>query len=134
MIKSLGHLGMIAAFAGASLVGAMSLDAQAQDTGSSPAHVDTSGANAQPAYPPTAITNAEQGVVAVNVFVNKDGKASKPQLERSSGFDDLDNAAIAAALSWKYVPAMEGGVPRSNRLTVAINFQLPNSIPAQASH
>jgi TonB family protein len=134
MIESLGHLRMLAAFAGACLVSAVSLGAQAQNSSFSAPHVDTSGENAQPAYPSTAIANAEQGVVAVNVLVDENGKASKPQLARSSGFDDLDNAAIAAALTWKYVPAMEGGRPEANRLTVAINFQLPNSIPAQPSH
>jgi protein TonB len=133
MIKNLGQLGILATFAGACLVGAMSLSAQAQGSGFTPPHVDTSGANMQPPYPAAAVANAEQGTVAVDVLVDKSGKAWDPKLARSSGFDDLDNAAIAAALTWKYVPAMQGGVPESDRMTVAINFQLPNMVPAAST-
>src|SRR5580704_12826386 len=132
MIKSLGHLGMLATIAGACLVGALSLSAQAQDTGYTPPHVDTSGANMQPAYPSTAVANAEQGTVGVDVLVDTSGKASHPKLVKSSGYDDLDNAALAAVLTWKFVPAMHDGVPSQERTKVGVNFQLPN-VPSSLS-
>ncbi len=137
MIKGLGQLGMTAGFAAVCLVGAFAMSAQAQNSGYSSPHVDTSGVNMQPAYPSTALANSEQGTVAVEVVVDEHGKASHPKLAKSSGFDDLDNAAISAVLNWKFIPAMRGGAPESDRLTVAVNFQLPNNVPAsspQAPH
>ena len=110
----------------ACLIGAFSLSAQAQGAGYAPPHVDTSGKNQQPPYPPAAVANGEQGTVVVGVAVTENGKAVRPSLDRSSGFNDLDNAALAAVLNWKYVPAMHDGVPVEERLEVGVNFQLPD--------
>jgi protein TonB len=132
MIKNLGHLGILATIAGACLIGAFSMSAQAQDSGYAPPHVDTSGQNQQPSYPAAAMANAEQGTVGVDVLVDTSGKASHPKLVKSSGFDDLDDAGIAAVLNWKYVPAMRGGVPSQERMTVGVNFQLPNMVPTSS--
>jgi outer membrane biosynthesis protein TonB len=41
---------------------------------------------------------------------------------RSSGFDDLDNAAAAAAASWHYIPAMVGSARVSDWLAVKFHF------------
>jgi protein TonB len=119
------NLGLLAAVGGACLIGVVS--AQAQGAGYTSPHVDTSGQNQQPAYPSTAVANAEQGTVGVDVEVDASGKASHPKLVTSSGYNDLDDAGIAAALTWKYVPAMRNGVPEEERMTVGVNFQLPNA-------
>ena len=126
MIKTLGHFGMLATIAGACLVGAFSMSAQAADGGSAPPHVDTTGANMQPAWPPGAIEAKEQGTAVVGVLVNENGKPSHPTLDRSSGYSDLDDAAMTAVMNWKFVPAMRDGYPYEDKLEVGVNFQLPN--------
>jgi protein TonB len=137
MLKRLEQFGFLATITGTCLIGAFSLSAQAQGAGYAPPHVDTSGQNQQPPYPPAAVANGEQGTVVVGVAVTENGKAVRPSLDRSSGFNDLDNAALAAVLNWKYVPAMHDGVPVEERLEVGVNFQLPDmpsmSPPASTS-
>jgi protein TonB len=125
MIKSLGQLGLLATIAGACL--AVSPGAQAQDASFAPAHVDLSAGNLQPAYPATAITNREEGTVVVGVLVSSNGRPTHLKLDRSSGYDDLDDAAIAAVMGWKFVPAMRGGETDQDRIDVGVNFQLPAS-------
>ncbi len=47
----------------------------------------------------------EQGDVVVGVYVSPHGRAKKIAVAKSSGFQDLDNAAAASAASWHYIPA-----------------------------
>ena len=47
----------------------------------------------------------EQGDVVVGVYVSAHGRAKKIAVSKSSGFEDLDNAAAASAASWHYIPA-----------------------------
>jgi protein TonB len=47
----------------------------------------------------------EQGDVVVGVYVSPHGRAKKITVAKSSGFEDLDNAAAASAASWHYIPA-----------------------------
>src|SRR5690348_14810070 len=72
-------------------------------------HVDLKAGNLQPAYPATAIPNQESGAVVVYATVSADGTVRKVALQQSSGFADLDTAAINAVKGWKFVPAMDGG-------------------------
>jgi TonB family protein len=127
MIKRLGHLAILATFAGACFVAAMS--AQAQEAGYLAPHVDTTGQNQQPPYPSTAAANSEQGSVVLQALVNSDGKVERMKLAQSSGFDDLDNAALAAVMGWKFVPASRDGKPylTPKWATVKVDFQMPNA-------
>jgi TonB family protein len=47
----------------------------------------------------------EQGDVVIGVYVSPHGHARKITVAKSSGFEDLDNAAAASAASWHYIPA-----------------------------
>jgi protein TonB len=46
------------------------------------------------------------------------------ELRKSSGFERLDQAALATALKWRYVPGKRGGVPEAMPVNVPINFVL----------
>jgi protein TonB len=135
MTKRFGQLGMRATITGACLVGALSMSAQAQEAGYTPPHVDTSGTNLQPAYPATAVVNGEQGSVGMEVLVGSDGKVRDMRLQKSSGYDDLDNAALAAVWGWKFIPASRNSqyyqMPKWGQ--VAVQFQLPNG-PQSSGH
>lgn len=58
-----------------------------------------------PDYPIEAMRKGHQGTVMVEVHITKDGAVSSAQVEQSSGYRDLDNAAVAAAYKWHLDPA-----------------------------
>ena len=78
-----------------------------------------------PVYPDAAQDRGEQGDVFVEVQVGSNGKARKMRLKQSSGFDDLDNAALESAANWHYVPAVIGGDTKTSWMTVKIHYALP---------
>lgn len=80
--------------------------------------------NPKPAYPPLSKRLGEQGKVVVRVFIAPDGTAQKAEIQQSSGFDRLDQAALATVLKWRYVPGKRAGVPEAMWFNVPINFVL----------
>jgi TonB family protein len=93
-------------------------------TPDAPLHLDHKYPNYQPAYPDAAQTNDEQGNVVLNVEIASSGKVRNIKIDQSSGFDDLDNAAIAGVLRWRFVPADDG----TNWTKVTIAYRLPTVI------
>jgi protein TonB len=80
--------------------------------------------NPKPEYPRLSKQRGEQGKVVVNVFIGADGNAQKAEIRSSSGFERLDQAALATARAWRYVPGKRGGVPEAMWFSVPINFVL----------
>ncbi len=80
--------------------------------------------NPKPAYPPQSRRLNEQGKVVVRVFIGADGLPQKAQVHQSSGYDRLDQAALATVLKWRYVPGRRGGTPEAMWFNVPINFVL----------
>jgi protein TonB len=80
--------------------------------------------NPKPNYPPISRRLNEQGRVVLQVFIGVDGIAQKATVQKSSGFERLDQAALATVLAWRYVPGRRAGVAQSMWLDVAINFVL----------
>ena len=80
--------------------------------------------NPKPAYPPLSKRLGEQGKVVVRVFIGADGTAQQAQVQQSSGFDRLDQAALSTVLKWRYVPGKRAGVPEAMWFNVPINFVL----------
>lgn len=78
--------------------------------------------NAKPPYPPLSKRLGEQGRVVVNVLIGADGFAQKAELLQSSGFERLDQSAVATALRWRYVPGRKGGVAQAMWFGVPISF------------
>jgi TonB family protein len=66
--------------------------------------------NQAPDYPPWAQDAGEQGVVRLKLFIAADGRVRNVVLTQSSGYADLDASARAAAMGWRYQPAMRKGV------------------------
>jgi TonB family protein len=99
----------------------------------SPAKVDRSQANPAPAYPDLAQTNGETGDVVIGVLVGSSGRPMKLRVDQSSGFSDLDNAAIEGAANWHYLPAIVNGDTSTSWMKVKIHFQPPEAPPATAT-
>lgn len=81
-------------------------------------------ANPRPAYPPLSKRLGEQGKVVVRVLIGTDGTAQKAEIRTSSGFDRLDQAALATVQRWRYVPGKRDGVPEAMWFNIPINFVL----------
>jgi len=114
-----------------SILGAIAFGAGGAYASDTPAHVDTSQANPQPPYPDSADLDGEQGAVLIDVFVRPSGHVTAYRIAQSSGFDDLDTAALQSVLNWKFVPATHDGDPVARWTTVRIVFQLPQAPPVQ---
>jgi protein TonB len=66
----------------------------------------------------------EQGKVLVRTRIGIDGRALEAQVQESSGFERLDQAAVAAALRWHYTPGTRAGVPQAMWFTLPFVFVL----------
>ena len=91
-----------------------------------PPHVDLTQPHAQ-LYPESAQASGEEGTVLVNVYVRPNGKVGKYNVAQSSGFNDLDNAALESILNWRFVPAVRDGDTVSDWAIVKIVYQLPRA-------
>lgn len=80
--------------------------------------------NPEPEYPRMAKRAGEEGRVLLKVLVSAEGLADTVSLEKSSGSERLDKAAIEAVRGWKFVPARKGSQALSAYVMVPINFSL----------
>src|ERR1700685_3362641 len=99
----------------------------------SPAKVDHSYANPPPIYPDSAQLAGEQGDVLVDVRITSGGRPAGVRINQSSGFADLDNAAVETVLNWRFVPAIEDGDTVTSWTTVKIHYALPQTTPPVAA-
>ena len=127
MRNSNGEASIVALAAGVAL--ATLVAGSTQCMADSPAKIDTASFNAPPAYPSSAQASGEQGDVVLDVEVNDAGRARDVRVKRSSGFDDLDNAAIETALNWRYIPAVVNGDTATSWTTIKIHYEKPVAPP-----
>jgi len=80
--------------------------------------------NPAPEYPRMSKRAGEQGRVVLNVLVSSNGKPETVVLEKTSGFDRLDGAAIDAVKKWRFNPAKKGNQAISATVLVPIKFDL----------
>lgn len=99
-----------------------------------PPRVNRACHNAKPQLSEEAQHRGEKGDVVIGVFVSTHGRAKKISVSKSSGYEDLDNAAAAAAAGWRYIPAMVGNANVSDWMAVKFHFaaQDANERPAAA--
>ncbi|MDR6513116.1 protein TonB [Novosphingobium capsulatum] len=77
-----------------------------------------------PRYPIDSRRAREQGTVVLNVTVGLDGRVADIGLSRSSGFDRLDRAALAAVRHWRWTPTRQNGQTVMVQGLVSIPFVL----------
>jgi protein TonB len=80
--------------------------------------------NPKPPYPPLSKRMGEQGKVVIRTLIGVDGVAQDASIHQSSGFDRLDQAALATARRWRYVPGKRAGVAEAMWFNVPFNFVL----------
>lgn len=80
--------------------------------------------NPEPKYPPLSRRLGEEGKVLLKVRVTVEGLAASVDLEKSSSFERLDEAARQAVARWRFVPAKRGDEPIEALVIVPIVFRL----------
>jgi protein TonB len=89
-----------------------------------PPAIDAKFRNREPVYPSEAARRGQGGLVVVLVHVAPDGHAEAADIERSSGYPLLDNAARDAIITWQFRPAIENGVPVQSQIPITVDFKL----------
>ena len=80
--------------------------------------------NPRPVYPPLSRRLGEQGKVLLRVRVGRQGQAVAVDLENSSNFERLDEAARQVVARWRFVPARRGEETVEATVIVPIVFRL----------
>ena len=78
----------------------------------------------KPAYPAQAARNGASGTVTLALLVGVDGRVSGSRIVRSSGFKELDKAAVTALSLCTFKPAMQGDVAQAGWASIAYEFKL----------
>ena len=80
--------------------------------------------NPRPDYPPLSRRLGEEGKVLLRVRVSREGQAAAVDLEKSSNFARLDEAARSVVAHWRFVPARRGDEAIDATVIVPIVFRL----------
>ena len=80
--------------------------------------------NIKPDYPKGARQRGEQGDVVLEIRVNAEGTVDDVKVAASSGFAELDEAAIRAAKAAKFSPARSGHDPVASTARLKLQFKL----------
>lgn len=80
--------------------------------------------NRKPTYPQLARKRNWQGVVMLAVRVSEQGAVEKIRIQKTSGYDLLDSAALTAVKKWKFLPGMKDGVKTVMEIIVPVHFVL----------
>lgn len=80
----------------------------------------------EPVYPQAARQTGIDGTVIVKVQVLENGNPGNVVLQRTSGHDSLDQAAIEAVRQWRFVPARNQDTGRTVACvtTIPVSFRL----------
>jgi protein TonB len=62
-------------------------------------------------YPKASLMNEEQGTVTMSFLVSADGSVIESKLEKTSGFKNLDKAALKSLAACKFKPGTKDGAP-----------------------
>jgi protein TonB len=74
-----------------------------------PASVDAKKCKAE--YPKASLLNEEQGAVSMAFLVSPTGDVVESKVEKSSGYKNLDKAALKALAACKFKPGTKDGAP-----------------------
>ena len=78
----------------------------------------------RPVYPKGARQRGEQGEVTLEIRVNAEGSVDEVKVVASSGFPELDAAALKAAKAAKFTPARSGRDAVASTARLKLNFKL----------
>lgn len=77
-------------------------------------------------YPTEARKKGWEGKVILRIIVSEDGSVVSVVVDSSSGFEILDNAAVEAVKTWRFMPPQKNGEAVPCGLIIPIRFELDN--------
>lgn len=66
---------------------------------------------AKPEWPKASLRNEETGTVTLSFLIGTDGRVADSKIVKSSGFRDLDKAAVSGISKCRFKPGMTDGKP-----------------------
>ena len=78
-------------------------------------------------YPERMITIEAEGLVIVGAALDTFGRVFDTRVLKSSGFTELDNAAVEAVRKARFSPAMQHDKPLAVKISVPVRFSLRNN-------
>ncbi|MGC1549750.1 MAG: energy transducer TonB, partial [Rhodanobacter sp.] len=78
----------------------------------------------KPSYPPQALRQRHEGTVTLLVLVAIDGSVKDVKVEQSSGYRELDRAAMDAVRRWRFNAETKNGKKVEGYARVPVNFSL----------
>jgi protein TonB len=79
---------------------------------------------APPVYPSQSVSRREEGIVWVDLEMEADGAVLQTMVSRSSGFPQLDRAALEAVRRWRFLPTRLNGTAVRSWIRVPVKFVL----------
>lgn len=83
--------------------------------------------NPAPLYPRVAREQGWEGVVLLRVLVSRQGEPVEIRVRQSSGHPVLDQSAVSAVRSWRFIPARVGKLAFSCWIEIPFRFILDRS-------
>lgn len=96
--------------------------ASAAFAGEVPASLDAKNCKAE--YPKASLINEEQGDVTMSFLVAADGNVVESKVEKSSGYKNLDRAAVKALSACKFKPGTKDGAVAQTWTKVDYSWKL----------
>lgn len=78
----------------------------------------------KPKYPRGARRRGEEGDVTLEVLIAAEGAVKDVRIVESSGFRELDEAAVSAAKASRFSPARAGGAEVESQARITLSFRL----------
>lgn len=78
----------------------------------------------QPTYPSSLLRDGKGGRVVVRCVVDANGVVVSSKIQSSSGYSELDRAALNAVSRWKFKPGSRGGKKVKAICNVPFNFEV----------
>lgn len=82
------------------------------------------GINPLPKYPLLAREKGYEGTVYLRVLVRADGRVERLTVDRSSGYEILDRAAVDSVKEWAFFPAKKSGKSVESWVLLPVKFAL----------
>jgi protein TonB len=80
----------------------------------------------KPRYAETARQRGIEGTVLLKVRITEHGRVEAVQVERSTGYPELDEPAAEAIQRWRFEPARRSGEPVAVWVLIPVEFRLYN--------
>jgi TonB family protein len=81
----------------------------------------------KPEYPESARREGREGTVVLRVLVDEEGRSKSLEVNRSSGFEALDQAAVETVRRWRFLSARHGDKRVASWVRIPIEFNLADA-------